>query len=39
MKQHIFDVIQITANNEIMRPIVVISHDAREALRQQLFAS
>lgn len=38
-KQHSFDVIQITANNEIMRPIEVISHDAREALRQQLFAS
>ncbi len=38
-KLHSFDVIQITANNEIMRPIEVISHDAREALRQQLFAS
>lgn len=33
-----FDVIQITANNEIMRPIEIISHDAREALRQQLFS-
>jgi hypothetical protein len=36
--QHKFDVIQITANNEIMRPIEIISHDAREALRQQLFS-
>lgn len=36
--QHNFDVIQITANNEIMRPIEIISHDAREALRQQLFS-
>lgn len=35
--QNNFDVIQITANNEIMRPIEIISHDAREALRQQLF--
>lgn len=37
--QNNFDVIQITANNEIMRPIEIISHDAREALRQQLFSS
>lgn len=36
--QNNFDVIQITANNEIMRPIEIISHDAREALRQQLFS-
>ncbi|MBA3723971.1 MAG: PrgI family protein [Candidatus Levybacteria bacterium] len=36
--QHNFDLIQITANNEIMRPIEIISHDAREALRQQLFS-
>ena len=34
-----FDVIQITANNQIMRPIEIISHDAREELRQQLFAN
>lgn len=33
-----FDLIQITANNEIMHPIEIISHDAREALRQQLFS-
>lgn len=38
-KLHRFDVIQITANNQIMLPIEVISHDAREELRQQLFAS
>ncbi len=38
-KMHNFDVIQITANNQIMRPIEIISHDAREALRQQLFAN
>jgi hypothetical protein len=36
--QNNFDVIQITANNEIMRPIEILSHDAREALRQQLFS-
>jgi hypothetical protein len=36
--QNNFDVIQITANNEIMRPIEIISHDARDALRQQLFS-
>lgn len=38
-KQQNFDRIEITANNEIMRPIEVVSHDAREALRQQLFAN
>ncbi len=38
-KMHRFDVIQITANNQIMLPIEVISHDAREQLRQELFAS
>jgi hypothetical protein len=36
-KQHSFDVIQITANNQIMLPIEIISHDAREELRKQLF--
>jgi hypothetical protein len=36
-KQHRFDIIQVTANNQIMPPIEVISHDAREDLRQQLF--
>jgi len=38
-KQHQFDVIQVTANNQILLPIEVISHDAREELRKQLFAS
>lgn len=36
-KQHTFDVIQITANDQIMLPIEIISHDAREELRKQLF--
>lgn len=36
-KQHSFDVIQITASNQIMMPIEVVSHDAREELRKQLF--
>lgn len=36
-KQHSFDIIQVTANNQILLPIEIISHDAREALRQQLF--
>ncbi len=36
---HRFDVIQITANNKIMLPIEIISHDAREDLRKQLFAT
>lgn len=38
-KQHRFDVIQITANNQIMSPIEIISHDEREDLRKQLFAN
>lgn len=38
-KMHRFDIIQVTAENQIMLPIEVISHDAREELRQQLFAS
>lgn len=37
--QQRFDVIQITANNQILLPIEIISHDAREELRKQLFAS
>lgn len=37
-KLHKFDVIQITANNQILLPIEVISHDAREELHKQLFA-
>lgn len=36
-KQHTFDKIQITAEGKIMLPIEVISHDAREELRKQLF--
>lgn len=38
-KQNRFDVIQITANNQILLPIEVISHDAREELRKQLFSN
>ncbi|HVA96110.1 MAG TPA: PrgI family protein [Candidatus Acidoferrales bacterium] len=38
-KQQRFDVIKINANNQIMPPIEVISHDAREELRKQLFAN
>ena len=36
-KQHSFDVIQISPNGQIMLPIEIISHDAREELRKQLF--
>lgn len=36
-KQHAFDVIQINADGQIMLPIEVISHDAREELRKALF--
>jgi len=38
-KQHRFDLIQIVANNQVLLPIEVISHDAREELRKQLFAN
>ncbi len=38
-KLHRFDVIQITANNQVLLPIEIISHDAREELRKQLFAN
>lgn len=38
-KQQRFDVIQITANNTVLLPIEIISHDAREELRKQLFAN
>lgn len=34
-----FDIIRIAANNQIMPPIEVISHDAREELRKQLFTN
>lgn len=36
-KQHAFDVIQINADGQIMLPIEIISHDAREELRKALF--
>jgi hypothetical protein len=36
-KLHSFDVIRLTTNNQIMMPIEIISHDAREELRKQLF--
>lgn len=36
-KQQTFDKIQITTEGRIMLPIEVISHDAREELRRQLF--
>jgi len=38
-KQQRFDVIQIVANNKVLLPIEIISHDAREELRKQLFAN
>ena len=36
-KQHAFDAIQINASGQIMSPIEIISHDAREELRKALF--
>jgi hypothetical protein len=36
-KLHSFDVVKITPNGQIMMPIEIISHDAREELRKQLF--
>lgn len=38
-KQNRFDIIQITANNQILPAMEVISHDSREDLRKQLFAN
>lgn len=38
-KQNRFDVIALIANNQILPAMEVISHDAREDLRKQLFAS
>lgn len=38
-KQQRFDVIRISANNQILPPIEIISHDAREELRKQLFSN
>jgi hypothetical protein len=37
-KEHTFDSIQITANNQIMLPIEIISYDKREQLRKDLFS-
>ncbi len=36
-EQHKFDIIEITAKGEIIPPISVVSHDAREELRKALF--
>lgn len=36
-EQHRFDIVQLEAKNEIILPIEVISHDAREELRKELF--
>lgn len=36
-KLHAFDVIQINVNGQIMFPIEIVSHDAREELRKALF--
>ncbi|HSA84475.1 MAG TPA: PrgI family protein [Patescibacteria group bacterium] len=36
-KQNTFDIIQLHATNQILLPIEIISHDAREELRKQLF--
>jgi hypothetical protein len=38
-KQQRFDAVKIMPNNQIMPPIEIISHDAREELRKQLFAN
>ena len=36
-KLHSFDIIEVVANNQILLPLEIISHDAREELRKQLF--
>lgn len=36
-KIHRFDIIQIAADNHVLLPIELTSHDAREELRKQLF--
>jgi hypothetical protein len=36
-RQNTFDVIQVIANNKIILPLEIISHDAREQLRRELF--
>lgn len=35
--QHTFDPIPVTTSGQIMQPIEIISHDAREQLRRELF--
>jgi hypothetical protein len=37
-KQQMFDSVAIIVNNEIIQPIEIISHDAREQLRKDLFS-
>lgn len=37
-KQHTFDSIQITANNQVMLPLEITSYDKREELRKELFS-
>jgi hypothetical protein len=36
-KQQLFEKVQISVNNQILMPIEIVSHDAREELRKQLF--
>lgn len=36
-KQQQFDVIQLAANGYVLMPIEIVSHDAREQLRKELF--
>jgi hypothetical protein len=36
-KLNSFDPIQLTASNQILLPLEIVSHDAREELRKQLF--
>lgn len=36
-KLQLFDVLQVTATGQILMPIEIISHDAREQLRKELF--
>lgn len=36
-KQNTFTVVQLTIDNRILLPIEIVSHDAREELRRQLF--
>lgn len=37
--KHSFDAVEITANGEVLLPFEIISIDARERLRQELFGS